>query len=412
MPEITVTVKCSNDQKYSVKIDTSKTVLEFKNAIAEQSNTAADRQRLIYSGRVLKDNDTLDTYKITEGHTVHMVRSQATTSKYPKYCSHESNNSTKYLNDSACHDIKIILFFYRSWEVHCKISLYSCPSISCTLLFNDPDTSQTSSRTTTPPATTSENPPPTTQPSVPPSTLPATNPFGQLGLGFNGLNQNPYGLANPMMIEQILQNPVMMQHMQQMIQDPTFIENMIAMYPNLAQVAPQLRQMLQDPEVLSLMSNPETLRMAAIQSMMGPGPFTGGVPGSTTPATTTNNNQTTTPNLSSTTPNAGTTTPITPANNPLFYGLFNPSATSQTGTGTNPAQPPVMPLFDPALLFGAFGSTTPAAPQIPPEERFRAQLQQLNEMGFYDTPKNIRALQVCQGDVNLAIERLLDPSFN
>ncbi len=74
MPEITITVKSSNDQKYNVTIDTSKTVLEFKQAIAEKCDTAADRQRLIYSGKVLKDNDTLETYKIADGHTVHMVR--------------------------------------------------------------------------------------------------------------------------------------------------------------------------------------------------------------------------------------------------------------------------------------------------------------------------------------------------
>jgi ubiquilin len=77
MPEITVNVKSSNDQKYSVTIDTSKTVLEFKQAIAEKCDTAAERQRLIYAGKVLKDNDTLETYKIAEGNTVHMVRGSA-----------------------------------------------------------------------------------------------------------------------------------------------------------------------------------------------------------------------------------------------------------------------------------------------------------------------------------------------
>lgn len=74
MPEITVNVKSSNDQKYSITIDTSKTVLEFKKAIAEKCDTAAERQRLIYAGKVLKDNDTLETYKIAEGNTVHMVK--------------------------------------------------------------------------------------------------------------------------------------------------------------------------------------------------------------------------------------------------------------------------------------------------------------------------------------------------
>ena len=33
--------------------------------------------RLIYSGRVLKDDDTLESYKIASNHTVHMVRGNA-----------------------------------------------------------------------------------------------------------------------------------------------------------------------------------------------------------------------------------------------------------------------------------------------------------------------------------------------
>ncbi|KAG0066344.1 hypothetical protein BGZ90_001440 [Linnemannia elongata] len=75
MSEITVNVKASNDQKYVISLKTTDTVLDFKNKIAENCDTPADRMRLIYSGRVLKDQDTIESYKIAEGHTVHMVRS-------------------------------------------------------------------------------------------------------------------------------------------------------------------------------------------------------------------------------------------------------------------------------------------------------------------------------------------------
>jgi hypothetical protein len=43
----------------------------------------------------------------------------------------------------------------------------------------------------------------------------------------------------------------------------------------------------------------------------------------------------------------------------------------------------------------------------PPEVRFQNQLQQLTDMGFYDADANIRALLASGGNVNLAIERLL-----
>jgi ubiquilin len=75
MSEVTVNVKASNDQKYVISLQTTDTVLDFKNKIAEKCDTPADRMRLIYSGRVLKDQDTIESYKIAEGHTVHMVRS-------------------------------------------------------------------------------------------------------------------------------------------------------------------------------------------------------------------------------------------------------------------------------------------------------------------------------------------------
>lgn len=44
---------------------------------------------------------------------------------------------------------------------------------------------------------------------------------------------------------------------------------------------------------------------------------------------------------------------------------------------------------------------------VPPEERFATQLQQLQEMGFYDRAENIRALLATNGNVNAAVEQLL-----
>ena len=42
----------------------------------------------------------------------------------------------------------------------------------------------------------------------------------------------------------------------------------------------------------------------------------------------------------------------------------------------------------------------------PPRERFATELQQLKEMGFQDEETNLQMLQQCNGNVNLAIERL------
>lgn len=55
------------------------TVLELKQKLAasEYADIPPERQRLIYSGRVLKDPDSLGSYKIKEGHTVHLVKGAA-----------------------------------------------------------------------------------------------------------------------------------------------------------------------------------------------------------------------------------------------------------------------------------------------------------------------------------------------
>ena len=44
---------------------------------------------------------------------------------------------------------------------------------------------------------------------------------------------------------------------------------------------------------------------------------------------------------------------------------------------------------------------------VPPEQLYATQLSQLQEMGFFDTQENIRALTATAGNVHAAVERLL-----
>ena len=63
-------VKCSNGKTLNLEFDGAKTVLELKEAIAaEDGNPPATQQRLIYSGKVLKDPETLESYKGKWFHT-------------------------------------------------------------------------------------------------------------------------------------------------------------------------------------------------------------------------------------------------------------------------------------------------------------------------------------------------------
>jgi len=57
-----VHIRCSNGNKFTVEVDLDTTVLALKGLLAEQSEIPADQQRLIYKGRVLKDDHTLNSY--------------------------------------------------------------------------------------------------------------------------------------------------------------------------------------------------------------------------------------------------------------------------------------------------------------------------------------------------------------
>lgn len=76
---ITFTVKSSTDAKFTLTLPASTPISDLKQKLSssEYADTPAERQRLIYSGRVLKDNETLETYKIKDGHTIHLVKSAA-----------------------------------------------------------------------------------------------------------------------------------------------------------------------------------------------------------------------------------------------------------------------------------------------------------------------------------------------
>jgi ubiquilin len=80
---ITFHVKSSSDAKFTLTLNPSTTILDLKTKLAgsEYADIPAERQRLIYSGRVLKDGDTLAIHKVKDGHTIHLVKSAASTQR-------------------------------------------------------------------------------------------------------------------------------------------------------------------------------------------------------------------------------------------------------------------------------------------------------------------------------------------
>jgi ubiquilin len=208
--------------------------------------------------------------------------------------------------------------------------------------------------------------------------------------GMPGMPGMP-GFPNPnnMNIEQtiqMLENPVMNQMMNNLMSDPATMQSIINSNPMLQQMAqanPQMAQMLSNPELMRTMMNPAALRsmMQMQNAMQGSGlgsTFPGmgmgmetdmgaGIPGGVPPF------------------NAGSPAGLD------FSTLLNQMQTTSLGGGMNAGA-------------GTTGSTGSAP--VPPEQRFRIQLQSLNDMGFDDNRANIAALTQTHGNVNRAIDIL------
>lgn len=76
---VTFKVKTSSDGNHTITMPETSTVLDLKTKLAgnDFENIPTERQRLIYSGRVMKNEEPLATYKIKAGNTIHMVKSAA-----------------------------------------------------------------------------------------------------------------------------------------------------------------------------------------------------------------------------------------------------------------------------------------------------------------------------------------------
>jgi len=100
-----------------------------------------------------------------------------------------------------------------------------------------------------------------------------------------------------------------------------------------------------------------------------------------------------------------------PAGGLDFSNLLGSSSNSGSNRGASGAAPmanPFMFPFMPPVAGGGQHSVGGNASQPAPGQRFRQQLNSLHDMGFTDRSANIRALTSSHGNVNRAIEILLE----
>ncbi len=66
-------IKTINNILHEVEVNSLDFVAELKHKISLETGIVAERQRLIYRGRVLTDGDTIASYGLEDGNIVHMV---------------------------------------------------------------------------------------------------------------------------------------------------------------------------------------------------------------------------------------------------------------------------------------------------------------------------------------------------
>lgn len=352
---INVTIKSSGDTKYEVSILPSNTVLELKKEIETKSEIPAERQRLIYSGKVLKDGETVASYKVQSGHTIHLVKSAGG----PKATSGATSST--------------------STEVALNASTASPATNASSASAGIPSNIASGQGSFNPLADlTGARYAGYTQ-------LPSSSMFGPDG----GMNQN---MPDPDQLAEMMSNPMVQEQMNQMFSNPQMLDFMINQSPELRAMGPQAREMLQSPFFRQMMSNPEMMRS---MMQMGRGGFGGAGAGgaaSAFPAPGSATGESDADSTSNSSSNTNTNTNAAAAN--PFASMF----------------PGGMPPIDPFAMFGGAGANQNAAAPAdnrPPEERYENQLRQLNDMGFFDFDRNVEALRRTGGSVQGAIEYLL-----
>lgn len=62
--DVTINIWCSGGIKFVVQVSLDSSVESFKSVIAKSCDVPAEQQRLVYKGRLLKDDRTLRSYGI------------------------------------------------------------------------------------------------------------------------------------------------------------------------------------------------------------------------------------------------------------------------------------------------------------------------------------------------------------
>jgi len=186
-------------RQIDVQVEDDCQVTQLRQAVATELKKETSQLVLIFGGKILKDEDTLGTHSIKDGHSVHLVVKNKKEEEKPA--------------------------------------------------------------ASTPAATTSTAP--TTAPSAPqttPTSTASSNPFAALG-GMGGLGgmgaMNPQEMMNnPELMNQMMENPLVRQMMDRVLDNPQMLQEMMRSNPMMNQIIEQ------NPDLAHVFNNPAIIRQA------------------------------------------------------------------------------------------------------------------------------------------------------
>ncbi|GJN70296.1 hypothetical protein PLIIFM63780_003114 [Purpureocillium lilacinum] len=425
--QVTFKVKTSSDSTHTITMAESATVLELKTKLAgeDMENIPVERQRLIYSGRVMKNDDSLGTYKIKPNNTIHMVKSAASNPTQPasssapappavptNMASGTANNPLAGLTGAryAGHQVNLpgMDMFGPDGGMGPPMDedgirrMMSDPNVQQAVneAFNNPD-------------------------------------FVNMLIQSNPMLRNMPGAREMMpFLRQVMTNPAMMDQVMQM---QRFMQGGDSSFPAPGSTDPasqgqagatggegnnasSQQNPFMNPFLMGMPGGgaggegrPNISQMLQALNSMGPNPFgappAAGAEGAQGQesreggaAATAGAQQTGTQGGAATDSTQGSNQGQQQAN--PFAALFPPQGGAGAGNpfGMNPEMMQQM-----MQMLGG-GAAAPSAPpdNRPPEERYAEQLRQLNDMGFFDFDRNVAALRRSGGSVQGAIEHLLN----
>ncbi|KAI5815100.1 putative ubiquitin-like protein DskB [Pyronema omphalodes] len=382
------------ENKYSLTLPLTTTIADVKAKIAEQCTIPAASQRLIYSGRVMKNEETLATYNVKAGNTIHLVR--AATSSQAATASSAATSTPAAIP---------------------RLSTSTGTGIASQL---------TGAQYT----------------GVP---LPPASMFGPDG---GMIPPDPESFATA------LENPMLQSQINEMLRNPDMLDFIIRSNPVLQSLGPGAREMMQSDAFRRMMTDPNMLRQAAqmragatVPSFPAPGATDNTPTGAA--ATQSGSGGATSGAAPSANPFAslfggagnpfagaasGGASPFGSLPQPSpqemarameMLGMVSPGGANAGGASAlqqmlrEMGMPPAAggegagaggAAANP--FAGLFSGGMPSYPQAPadnrpPEERYAEQLRQLNDMGFFDFEANVAALRRSGGSVQGAINQLL-----